>query len=374
MVELSPKELEFLLRAVRKGQLPAPITRLSLKSVGKEQLFDRLGPLSTAPRDLLLWLLEMALSRGTGVATSHQSAAHLAWTGPLVAASPARQTTVLVLELFAGAESEVVVVGYEFDHGAVLFEPLHRVMKARAVRVSIFLDVPPPTGGNPMASHLAFAAHRFLQRNWPFGKPQPDLYYMPDGTNHDTRASLHAKCIVVDRKRSLVGSANFTKRGHSRNLEVGVALDDPVFAQSLATQFWQLVESGHLAQLPAPSLPSALPPEMSQEEERESRPALLPTGEARANELYVSEAARPLFARLFARGLPEADVGDDLESETGQVLGTAELSWARARVAVLLAEQEPDRKALEAAGWFCFSLEEASADLDALCAHVERGE
>lgn len=50
-------------------------------------------------------------------------------------------------------------------------------------------------------------------------------------------ASLHAKCVVVDERWVLVTSANFTDRGQTRNVEVGVLLDDAGFAGVLEAQF-----------------------------------------------------------------------------------------------------------------------------------------
>jgi phosphatidylserine/phosphatidylglycerophosphate/cardiolipin synthase-like enzyme len=50
-------------------------------------------------------------------------------------------------------------------------------------------------------------------------------------------ASLHAKCVVVDGRWVFVTSANFTDRGQTRNIEVGVLLDDERLAAVLEAQF-----------------------------------------------------------------------------------------------------------------------------------------
>ena len=50
-------------------------------------------------------------------------------------------------------------------------------------------------------------------------------------------ASLHAKCVVVDGRHALVTSANSTDRGQTRNLEVGILVEDPSFATTLEAQF-----------------------------------------------------------------------------------------------------------------------------------------
>jgi phosphatidylserine/phosphatidylglycerophosphate/cardiolipin synthase-like enzyme len=50
--------------------------------------------------------------------------------------------------------------------------------------------------------------------------------------------------VVVDDRKVLVTSANFTDRGQSRTVEVGVLLDDPSFAAELSTQWKGLIRSG----------------------------------------------------------------------------------------------------------------------------------
>lgn len=50
-------------------------------------------------------------------------------------------------------------------------------------------------------------------------------------------ASLHAKCVVADQCGALFGSANFTDRGQSRNVEVGARIAEAGFAPALVAQF-----------------------------------------------------------------------------------------------------------------------------------------
>lgn len=245
-----------------------------------------------------------------------------------------------------------------------------------------------------MDAYLALQAHKFLKRNWPFGAPFPALYYFPAGAAHGSRKSLHAKCVVVDSKRVLVGSANFTRRGHTRNLEVGVQLDDAALARALTSQLERLVEQGELARLPVAPV-RELPPDAAEDEDEAGDEAAL--SEARdgsapgqradqlAEELYVSAEARPLFVRLLDAGLPVPQVGTDIEDiegiegiegEDGEVLASPELSWPVSRVAVLLPEQAASRDKLEAADWTCFSLDDALAaeEFGVLCELVRRAE
>jgi phosphatidylserine/phosphatidylglycerophosphate/cardiolipin synthase-like enzyme len=50
-------------------------------------------------------------------------------------------------------------------------------------------------------------------------------------------ASLHAKCVVVDGRWVFATSANFTNRGQSRNVEVGLLVEDGSVATALEAQF-----------------------------------------------------------------------------------------------------------------------------------------
>jgi phosphatidylserine/phosphatidylglycerophosphate/cardiolipin synthase-like enzyme len=267
-------------------------------------------------------------------------------------------------------------------------------MQEHGVTAAIYLDVrPAPSQKTRMDSYLALQAHRFLDRNWPFGAPLPDLYYFRAGVEHGSHRSLHGKCMVVDGRHVLVGSANFTRRGHGRNIEIGVRLDDPELAAALTGQLEGLVEQGALARLPVAAQRAPLPEDMpedvlAQAGEDGSRDVAADNeaeklAEELAEELYVSAEARPLLVRLLGDALPAPRVGEDIEGDDGEVIASPELSWLAPRVAVLLPEQETSRKQLEAAGWTCFSIVAGAAgaagtlgadELVALCELVGRVE
>jgi hypothetical protein len=362
--QLTRAELELLRRAIAKRQLAAPLTEIGLRSIGKDKLFPRLGVLANANEEFALALIDLALAVGEAPVASSRTPATLVWTAPDVHMSKARTTTAVLLELFASAHERVLVAGYEFDHGAALFDPLHDAMVSRGVKVDVFLEIDPaPSPKSIMASYLAIQAHRFIEGNWPFGPPFPRLHYFPAGCEHASRRSLHAKCAVVDGRHVLIGSANFTRRGHTRNVEVGVRLDDPDLASALVYQFERLVEQGTFALLP---FAAGGPPPTAAEDEHETARLPADRGEALASELGVAAEAKALLLRLLESGAPTPQVGDDVEGTDGEAIGSPELSWPRQRVAVLLPEQEGDRRKLEAARWTCFSLERATAEIDAL--------
>lgn len=377
LAQLAKGELEWLRKAIARRQLPTPLTPASLQASGKGALFARLGPLAGAGEEAALAMLDLALAvaelGGTPVGGRAGGVAELAWTVPDVTLLQVgmRATTPVVLELLGGAQTSVVIAGYEFDHGAVIFQPLHAAMRDRGVKAVIYLDVPPLPGTKVrLEAHLAGQVHRFVQRNWPFGPPVPDLYYWTTGSKYRSGASLHAKCIVVDGRRALIGSANFTGRGYKRNLEIGVRLDDAGVAAALVQQLGYLVQQGELVKLP-PVTGRAAPPAAA-EDDSGGAEGTVEVGAGPRDEL-VSEAARPLLRRLMSAGVVAPDVGDDVEGDRGEVIGSPELSWGAPKVAVLLPEQEGSREKLEAAGWTCFASVMDEDTFEALVERVRRG-
>ena len=95
----------------------------------------------------------------------------------------------------------------------------------------------------PLAKGNATVA-LFFQLLWPFAGARPQVFFDPRTVSQGSLVSLHAKCVVVDHRYSLITSANFTERGQSRNFEAGVEIDDEAFAMSLARQWQNLVDEG----------------------------------------------------------------------------------------------------------------------------------
>jgi phosphatidylserine/phosphatidylglycerophosphate/cardiolipin synthase-like enzyme len=97
---------------------------------------------------------------------------------------------------------------------------------------------------------LADFARRFREREWPRSR-LPEVFYDPRSLTLDTdkRSSLHAKCVVIDRRVALVSSANFTEAAQVRNIEAGVLIHSATFAATLAEHFEVLAAQGLLSPL-----------------------------------------------------------------------------------------------------------------------------
>ena len=246
LADVSTSSLERLVAGLQSGLLKAPVSRSSLVAYGVRGQLDALSSvLSGHSRAACLAILHAVLSeRGR----AKRPAPELVWTGPEGVQAQARDTAVVLRELFESARKRVVLAGYSFMNAESVLKPLERVMVEHGVEAHFFVDVKQPE--TPQADEDAFGHAQldaFLETNWPFTTPPPALYC-------DRRAlqpgrggaycSLHAKCVAVDSRRAFISSANFTLRAHDRNIETGVLIDDPHFAQRLDRQWMSLVQGG----------------------------------------------------------------------------------------------------------------------------------
>ena len=213
---VSTADLERLASALVRGQLGFPISAHGLRAMGLDAVLDQAEALSSLGREGARALLAAVLKERN----SHNRRPELVWTGPETKQSGARDTAVVLSDLFSSARQSVLVAGFVFDHGETLLRALHEAM-VRGVSCSVFAD--------------GEAARDFRRDNWPFGPPFPQVYRFVPAVG--VFASLHAKCVVVDHRYVFVTSANFTDRGQTRNIEVGVLLDDEPLAAVLETQF-----------------------------------------------------------------------------------------------------------------------------------------
>jgi phosphatidylserine/phosphatidylglycerophosphate/cardiolipin synthase-like enzyme len=248
---LPEHELVRLRDAAREHKLTAPLTSAGLHAAGFGRYTSELIPtLVGLSLDAIVVVADVALAE-----RAHRKPPHLrlVWTGPEGEGTTARETEALVSDLFTQARHEVLIAGFRFDHGKDMFAPLYTSMRDRGVVATVFLDVDIPgeaktTDGT--RDYAERAIDRFYKHNWPFGDPRPTVYYDPrTALPGPPWASLHAKCVVVDEQRTFITSANFTERGHERNIELGVLIIDSSFAAQVVEQWRALVTANLLRTL-----------------------------------------------------------------------------------------------------------------------------
>ncbi|MCZ9330301.1 MULTISPECIES: DISARM system phospholipase D-like protein DrmC [Mycobacteriales] len=155
----------------------------------------------------------------------------LVWTGPEVPGSVSRLTSEIVADLVDQAHSDVLLVSYAMHTEPRLAAALRRAVD-RKVFVQILhernIDNPRFRGGT-----TPFPGLPIRRLCWPADQ-------RPDG------ASMHAKILIIDRRTTLIGSANLTGTAMLRNIECGVLIHDPKIAEEVLDAIAYLTESNAL--------------------------------------------------------------------------------------------------------------------------------
>lgn len=168
-----------------------------------------------------------AIADASTQAANPESLFDLVLSGPEVPGVPTRDTAAVMHTLFEKAEREVILVGYAIHNGKKLFQRLaERMAENPNLKVWFCLHIFRKPGDTSLNSEIvARFAREFATKHWPW-EPRPEVYYDPRCLSQDPslRTSMHAKCVVVDRKTALITSANFTEAARERNIEAGIVI------------------------------------------------------------------------------------------------------------------------------------------------------
>ena len=253
-----PKQtVQALISALRSGRVTIPVSSFSLaRAVGglPESLTSALVRWFAAgvSVDAVIEMLD-AIEQQTALAAG--ASIELVWTGPEAADTSSRDTSVVVRELFSTATSRVLVAGFAFVDGRNLFEGLARRMDEQPdLLVTFFVNIARDHNRDARVPEAIVSewSRNFRQRQWP-GTRLPTVFYDPRALCDDPalRASLHAKTVVVDGRFALVTSANFTGHAHTRNVELGLRIEDVNLALRIEEQFDRLRSLGHVLRVAA---------------------------------------------------------------------------------------------------------------------------
>ncbi|BAY66811.1 phospholipase D/Transphosphatidylase (plasmid) [Calothrix brevissima NIES-22] len=260
-LNLSRPTLVNLAAALETGRLSPPFSASNVANYipaalnqGIVDELNRLNSIGVHSQHIAYTLRLLAEERRTSQALSDR--VDLVWTGPEIAGSQSRDTAIVVRELFSTAKTSVLISSFAIDKGQKardLFGVLAHAMETNPeLNVRMFLNVNRPHNSEvPTSTLLREFASSFRQDVWP-GKRLPEVFHDPRSLTLgvESKACLHAKCVVVDKQRVLVTSANFTEAAHERNIEAGVLLNDPVTAIALQMQFESLVTRNILCRIP----------------------------------------------------------------------------------------------------------------------------
>jgi len=141
---------------------------------------------------------------------------------PLVLFSPNGGTAAAITKEINAAETEILVAAYSLTSKQITVALLHAARRGVSVRILLDRRV-------PKARYSTFPLLR------------------PGGIStrlHHTSAQMHWKLILIDRKRIIVGSYNFTNNAEKRNAEITLIMTDPRTAATIRAQFTALFNRG----------------------------------------------------------------------------------------------------------------------------------
>ena len=244
-----------MVTALRSGRLTPPFPPVALQRIFPIQLASQLSSELRGLHDQGFTSNQIAttielLLQDRSERPIPEDVIDLVTTGPEAAGVTNRDTSVVVHDLFAHAQTSVLIAGYAVYQGQRVFQALADRMRERPeLRVRLFLDIQRGHTDTTTAINLVRRfAERFVTHQWPKGSPCPALFYDPRSLSlsADKRTSLHAKCIVVDTQKVFVSSANFTEAAHERNIEVGLLIHSRSLAERVVRHFEALLAEGVL--------------------------------------------------------------------------------------------------------------------------------
>lgn len=256
VARLSEQELQIIIDNIKDGSLRHPFAEIGLSRIfGPETgRTAHIGLSDLAAKnfnpeqivDVLKLIQKDRIKRSTIHALDHLD---LVWTGPETNGVTNRDTKVVVQELFRNAKQSVLIAGFAVYQGKEVFKSLADAMeKNQDLTVDMYLNIHRKYGDTTCPDDLVKRfTDDFKRRQWS-GSRLPNVYYDPRSISLDpnTKAVLHAKCIVVDKEISFVTSANFTEAAQERNIEAGILVRLPSFSEKLYMHFAALSSTGIL--------------------------------------------------------------------------------------------------------------------------------
>ena len=165
--------------------------------------------------------------------------AEIAWTGPATEAVPLRRVDQVIYDMVETAKDEVLLVTYAAYRAERALKVL-RDATDRGVRVKLVIELAQESGGK-----ISFDGLQAIRT----AVPSSQVFYWPlDRRKRGATGSygaMHAKCLVADRMRAIVSSANLTDYALEANMELGLLVERAVAAR-LAEHFDQLIVRGEL--------------------------------------------------------------------------------------------------------------------------------
>jgi phosphatidylserine/phosphatidylglycerophosphate/cardiolipin synthase-like enzyme len=236
LTRLSDAQVETLASACESQRQPAPsVTNVAAgSSPGAHDAIATLTAAWTASSSLTGSGVALALRVGLRARRDADARrSRPVWTGP-GAAGEQRLTASVLHDLVCDASSRILIVSFAAYTLAEIAADLEAAA-GRGCEVDVVFETEEDSAGKYAgpASKPFGGLHGARRWRWP-------------ATQRTSGALLHAKLLVIDGRRALVGSANLTHRALTANLEAGVLIEDPELASDLEDHVRSLIRGGTL--------------------------------------------------------------------------------------------------------------------------------
>jgi len=241
--DLPPSTLHALTFALESSGVGVNLARFAATPAMKEKL-RMLEELNAQEPKINGQAIAFALQAAAQTsATAVEQVVEIAWTGPATDAVPVRRVDQVIYDMLETAQEEVLLVTYAAYKAAKALSVL-REATDRGVRVKLVLELAQESGGK-----ISFDGLEACRAAVPLAHV---YYWALDRRTRSvagTYGAMHAKCLVADRTRAFVSSANLTDYALEANMELGLVVEHGPAAH-LAEHFDQLILRGEL--IPAP--------------------------------------------------------------------------------------------------------------------------
>jgi len=156
----------------------------------------------------------------------------LVWTGPTTRFVPTRRTEQVLLDLIAGARSDLFLVSFvAYDVRSVVIAM--NEASTRGVRLRVLLEASTSHGGS-----LNVDPAIVMRAN----VPTAELFTWKENPEPFVDGKVHAKVAVVDSKRAFITSANLTGHALEKNMEAGVLINGGPVPKTLSDHLQALID------------------------------------------------------------------------------------------------------------------------------------
>jgi cardiolipin synthase len=238
--ELPPDMLNALISALESDGGSQNLGRFAATPTMKDKL-RRLEELFAVRPEIntqaMAFALHAAAEVAVAVGVDHR--AEIAWTGPATEAVPLRRVDQVIYDMVETAKDEILLVTYAAYKAERALKAL-RVAADHGVRLRVVIELAQESGGK-----ISFDGLQAFRT----AVPSAQVFYWPldrrERTTSGSYGAMHAKCLVADRSRAMVSSANLTDYALESNMELGLLVGRAV-AVRLAEHFDQLIVRGEL--------------------------------------------------------------------------------------------------------------------------------